>query len=161
MAQQYSGYGFNVYDLSGAGILNFIRTQSPDDYEKMIRDTFGEEKIPDTLTKEELEILEEDPGSWVENNTPFMFLADYITTILCVKTCADLFRSLDAYVLYPPLKFPDDATEEKKKFIKNAGDLQALVLSFFPGEEIIFGSIWLSEPDWIEPNYVLEIPEGV
>lgn len=159
MAQEYAGYGFYISDISNDGFLRFMKTYAPDDYRKMVTDILGVDKDLDALTEEEREILTEDAEAedWLNFNTSYQFKADYVANVICAKTCAGLVYGLDTtYVVYPPLIFPEDTTEEKKKFVRNANDFEKLVTSFFPGEKITFGTVWLYTPDWMEPNYAME-----
>ena len=157
MSQEYVGYAFSTSDISGEGFLHFMKTHDPDRYHDMVSDKFGGRKNPDTLTEDELEELAAAAEDWIDFNTFYGFKADYVAGIMCDKTCEGLFYALDGdYVVYPPLRFPDDATEEKCRFIKNSTDLEKLVSSFFPGEKINFGNLYEGSEDWIDPNYFMD-----
>lgn len=155
MAQEYAGYGFNVDDISDKGFLRLIKTYVPDDYREMITDILEVDKDPDILTEEEREILAKNAEDWIDTSRGFK--ANYIADVICSSTCDGLVYELDTkYVVYPPLMFPEDAEKEKIKFVRNASDFEKLVMSFFPGEQITFGSIWLYTPDWMEPDYAMD-----
>ena len=157
MSQEYVGYGFKVSDVSGEGFLRFMKTHDPEAYHDMVVDYFGNNKGLDTLTEDALKELADDAEDWIGFNTHYGFKADYVAGVICSKTCEGLFYGLDGdYVVYPPLHFPADATEEKCRHIKNCSDLMKLIASFFPGEKITFGSIWEGSSDWIDPHYFLD-----
>lgn len=157
MSQEYAGYGFKASDISNEGFLRFMKKHDPDTYRDMVVEKFGYDKCLGILTEDEHEILAGEAEDWLVFNTHYGFKANYVANVMCKKTCEGLFYGVDGkYIVYPPIRFPDDVTEEKRLYIENRGDLQRIVNNFFPGEEISFGNIWLATPCWANPNYYMD-----
>lgn len=154
----YAGYGFNAWDITDMGFLKFMREYAPEDVKTMVADVFDKEALFENLTEDELEGLAEEAKEWAAECDKLHYgsAANYIASMICKKTCPGLVAELDSeYVIYPPLAFPDDVTEEKCRFVRNRDDFEKLVMSFFPNEKLTFGRVWKKDEDWMEPEYCI------
>ena len=136
------GYGFDADNINGRGLLEFMEKYAADDIGRITKYYLGMETALDGLPKPDMELICDVVKIWVSDN--YRSVARYIAGIVCKHTCEDLFESFcEQYVVYPPPMFPDDA-EEKRRFVRNGGDVRRILTGFFPEQNIHFGYICIN-----------------
>lgn len=137
------GYGAeinSISEISGESILQFMQAHDPENVKEVLSDEFGSKKTLEELTEDEMDDFVDRLSDWVDSYNGGT--AGYITDIICSETYRDLFVCIDCrFIMFESSIFPDDITEDTKKFVRNKNDVKRIISSFFPEAVLSFGYI--------------------
>ena len=142
------GYGCRITGISDESFFGFMQKYAPGDIKKMAGFYFGHKAAEqiDRLSKEEIDLLQvqskEWAGTWTLSGASN--IAEYTADIICRHTCDGLFAGAGReFVIYQRPMFPDDDTADKRKFVRNAKDVETILSSFFPEDRIKSGPVYV------------------
>lgn len=138
--ENYVGYGFNVYDISGKECLDFVARYDRDSLEDLLRFALEKEGITglEMLTEKEKEKIGDLIPDWVWGEE--LDTNEYVKNIICRhENGLRLNVGGGGYIYYPPICFLDDA--DGKTCVRNRDDFERTIRKYFPDSDIVFGDI--------------------